>query len=714
MSERQYAMPHDLPVAITPLGGTELAMFEQGGQLVQAPYSALTGDVAEHAEKHQIDGEDPIGTLDNIDGGIPYLDTNGMLDSRVSDASTTTKGKVQLAADGEEDATKAVNGTDSRLSDARAPTAHASQHIAGDDVIPDATVSNAGLMSAEDKVKADATFPEYIPTADQKAALAGSYGTPSDTNRFITETDPIISGGGGGAGIDLLGIGEIGTGLSISGVGTPALASLNSTDVAFIDAENKELRTYRFNETTWSLVGTGLSVSSGYTQALASLNSTDVAFIDNENEELRTYRFNGTTWSQVGTGLSITDVYFPALAALNSTDVAFIDINNKELRTYRFNGTSWSLVGTGLSISAIGTPSLAALNSTDVAFIDNGNDELRTYRFNGTTWSQKGTGLSISSIGVPALAALNSTDVAFIDSTNDELWTYRFNGTSWSLVGAGLSISVNYHALAALNSTDVAFIDSINDELRTYNFLFGYDSASVNISADYTVPELATGKSLIVRRTSAYDGNPVTITPPSGATFEGLASYELFEQYASVTIERISSTMFVVADESVQSFREVGTIKAYAGTTAPPGFFICDGTAKSRTMYSALFDKIGTAFGVGDGSTTFNLPDARESVLVGTGTRGTGVTAHDTYTLGQFKDDQMQGHKMSTASVGGYGFSGHYAIASGNVYSVPVLAGADDELVMNTIITDTVNGTPRTGSTTHGKQLGINYIIRYA
>src|SRR5690554_1798552 len=184
MSERQYAMPHDLPVATTPLEGNELAMFEQGGQLVQTPYSALTGEVAEHAEKHQIDGEDPIGTLDNIDGGIPYLDTNGMLDTRVSDASTTTKGKVQLAADGEEDATKAVSGTDGRLKDARPPTAHASEHIAGTDVIDDATVSNSGLMSAADKVKADATIPAYIPTADQKAALAGTEGAPSGTNKY--------------------------------------------------------------------------------------------------------------------------------------------------------------------------------------------------------------------------------------------------------------------------------------------------------------------------------------------------------------------------------------------------------------------------------------------------------------------------------------------------------------------------------------------------
>ena len=55
----------------------------------------------------------------------------------------------------------------------------------------------------------------------------------------------------------------------------------------------------------------------------------------------------------------------------------------------------------------------------------------------------------------------------------------------------------------------------------------------------------------------------------------------------------------------------VGMSMLYFGTSAPPGFFICDGSAVSRTTYADLFSCIGTAFGIGDGSTTFNLPDTR-------------------------------------------------------------------------------------------------------
>lgn len=54
-----------------------------------------------------------------------------------------------------------------------------------------------------------------------------------------------------------------------------------------------------------------------------------------------------------------------------------------------------------------------------------------------------------------------------------------------------------------------------------------------------------------------------------------------------------------------------GAIMTYAGSAAPTGWLLCDGTAVSRTTFSALFASIGTTFGAGDGSTTFNLPDLR-------------------------------------------------------------------------------------------------------
>ena len=64
----------------------------------------------------------------------------------------------------------------------------------------------------------------------------------------------------------------------------------------------------------------------------------------------------------------------------------------------------------------------------------------------------------------------------------------------------------------------------------------------------------------------------------------------------------------------------VGTISPYAGTSAPANWLLCDGSAVSRVTYAALFDVTGTAYGAGDGSTTFNVPDLRGRIVVGSGT----------------------------------------------------------------------------------------------
>jgi microcystin-dependent protein len=66
----------------------------------------------------------------------------------------------------------------------------------------------------------------------------------------------------------------------------------------------------------------------------------------------------------------------------------------------------------------------------------------------------------------------------------------------------------------------------------------------------------------------------------------------------------------------------VGTVVPYAGSTAPPGWLVADGSAVSRSTYSELFAAIGTTYGAGDGSTTFNLPDLRGRVVVSVGSNG--------------------------------------------------------------------------------------------
>ena len=70
-------------------------------------------------------------------------------------------------------------------------------------------------------------------------------------------------------------------------------------------------------------------------------------------------------------------------------------------------------------------------------------------------------------------------------------------------------------------------------------------------------------------------------------------------------------------------YSPAGMVSQFAGSTAPTGWLLCDGTAVSRTTYANLFTAIGTNYGTGDGSTTFNLPNLQGRVPVGKSTSGT-------------------------------------------------------------------------------------------
>jgi microcystin-dependent protein len=150
-----------------------------------------------------------------------------------------------------------------------------------------------------------------------------------------------------------------------------------------------------------------------------------------------------------------------------------------------------------------------------------------------------------------------------------------------------------------------------------------------------------------------------------------------------------------------------GVIEAYAGSTIPKGWLDCDGSAVYRSVYPDLFSAIGTTWGSGDGSNTFNLPDLRSATLRGAGTP-TIFTSNDAITLAQTVDDQFQGH-WHEQFAGGRTASGGDDRAlddSSNVNLVAVNSNGDPTE------DDSSNGTPRTGAETTGKARGIYWIIK--
>ena len=187
----------------------------------------------------------------------------------------------------------------------------------------------------------------------------------------------------------------------------------------------------------------------------------------------------------------------------------------------------------------------------------------------------------------------------------------------------------------------------------------------------------------------------------------------IFERIVEGQISTINSPLSRLADKIFSMIQDriseasipIGIIYPFAGefgTTeepykfVPSGFLACDGHEENRIQRASLFAVIGTKYGNGDEINTFNVPDLRECALVGAGQNThDSIATHDVYTLGQFKDDQLQNHT-------------HLAYYYGNK---PVIKYGTDYESLGYRSSNVSSG--RYGSVTRGKRKGVNFIIKY-
>lgn len=113
----------------------------------------------------------------------------------------------------------------------------------------------------------------------------------------------------------------------------------------------------------------------------------------------------------------------------------------------------------------------------------------------------------------------------------------------------------------------------------------------------------------------SIQADPTGIAPPGGIygqagainTFPGGNPAKILDGAGNVLVDA----------QGHGSVGMAGEVRMYGGASAPVGWLTCDGAAVSRTGYAALFAVIGTTFGAGDGSTTFNIPDLRHRYVAG-------------------------------------------------------------------------------------------------
>lgn len=114
-----------------------------------------------------------------------------------------------------------------------------------------------------------------------------------------------------------------------------------------------------------------------------------------------------------------------------------------------------------------------------------------------------------------------------------------------------------------------------------------------------------------------------------------------------------------------------GSVVAFAGDTAPTGWALCHGQALDRTTYAALFAIIGTIYGAGDNSTTFNVPDIRGRVVAGQDDMGGTSANRLTNQTGGLDGDTLgasggaETHTLTTAQMPAHNHIDGYANAGG-------------------------------------------------
>jgi len=244
--------------------------------------------------------------------------------------------------------------------------------------------------------------------------------------------------------------------------------------------------------------------------------------------------------------------------------------------------------------------------------------------------------------------------------------------------------------------------------------------------------DIAGNAEFLTTANTAADGSTIQVDPNGGylkVPSKGIGSNELASD-TSVDANRAVGTDHI-KDNSVTAAKlnsaavsvlmPTGSILPYAGSSAPTGYLLCDGSAQDRQVNSVnteLFTVIGLTYGVGDGSTTFNIPDLRGRVIAGQDDMGGPSANRLTGLSGGINGDNLgatggsQSHLLTSAQSGLPAHS-HTQGASGPNLSGPIESLSGGSAGGRYTSTGTV--TAQDASSAHNNvqpTIILNYIIK--
>ena len=147
-----------------------------------------------------------------------------------------------------------------------------------------------------------------------------------------------------------------------------------------------------------------------------------------------------------------------------------------------------------------------------------------------------------------------------------------------------------------------------------------------NLTTFTTPSDLATANNNLKSQavgSITVSGRTVTYMNVNGQPLGSFQTQDNNTTYSAGTGLSLNGTTFSVSQELIDKVLPIGSYIQFSGSQAPAGFLVCNGSAVSRTTYSRLFAVIGTTYGSGNGSTTFNLPNLIDRFLQGSSTSGT-------------------------------------------------------------------------------------------